>query len=521
MRVVVAVLTAALAAVVGLSASRSDAVALVSVRILALNDLHGAIGDAERPSAAYLASQLRAHGLGQPGTLLVGAGDLVGASPPVSALLLDEPTVRVLNAMGMVATAPGNHDFDRGVAEMFRLTNGGCGPTTGCFEGASYRAIAANVFDAATLQPVLPAYHLVVVSGQTVAFVGAVAPDLPSETAVGATRGLVITDPAVAVNDAVRDLQAQGVHAFVVLIHQGGVVDRATGALTGPIAATVDALDPDVDLVVSAHTHQGYVVRRAGKLVTQAYASGTAFVEADLLLDPASDEVAEATARIVASRGDVQPDPDVRAIVEDADARVRPLTQRLVGTAAAPVSRSTNTAGESALGDLVADAFRWRMGTQIGLTNAGGLRASLPAGDITWGQAFAALPLGNTVVSLTLPGDQLYSLFESQWTLEADGSERFHPLQVSGLRVTWDARQPRGKRIVTLTLEDGRAVDPRETYSLAVNDYLAGGPPPYSPLLEASARQAGPSDLDSLIEFIAQLPQPFRAGVEGRISRLG
>jgi 5'-nucleotidase len=501
---------------------------LVALRILAVNDLHGAIDTGRviggRPvgGAAYLAAHLQRHGAGQPNVLLVGAGDLVGGSPPISALLHEEPTMRALNAMGFQLNTPGNHDFDRGTDEFLRLNQGGCHTDAACFEGAAFPSISANIVVAATGQTLLPPYRMYDVDGVPVAFIGAVMAQVPDTTVAGAVDGLLFLDPATAINRYVPELQAQGVHAMVVLVHEGGFYDRATRELSGPITATVDALDPDVDVVVSAHTHQGYVVRRNGKLVTQAYSNGTAFADIDLRLDPATGEVVNSAAGLVTTYNDeVDPDPAVQAIVDDAAQQVAPVVNRVVGSAAAPVTRSANRAGESGLGDLVADAFREVAGAQIGMTNPGGLRDDLPAGQLTWGDLFQAQPFGNQVVALTVTGEQLDTLFNAQWSIEAGDTERYRPTQVSGLQVTWDSRRPLGDRIVSLTLPGGDPVDPAARYRVAVNSFMAGGGEGYDVLLAATDATVVGVDLDVLVAYVAQLPQPFMRRPEGRIVRQG
>jgi 5'-nucleotidase len=514
----------------GLAAPPSQATEseTIPLKLLAINDLHGGIDTGRtiggRPvgGAGYLAAHLQLRAAGKSNVLVVGAGDLVGGSPPVSALLREEPTVRALNAMNLALNTPGNHDFDRGLDEFLRLNPGGCTADGDCFEGARYTMVSANILVAATGQPLLPPYEVRDVGGVRVAFVGAVLPEVPDDVVAGAVDGLEFLDPATAINASVSELEAQGIHAIVVLIHQGGFYDRGTRILSGPIAATIDALDPDVDVVISAHTHQGYVVRRGGKMITQAYSSGTSFADIDLRLDPTTGDVASSAASLVTTYDDVvAPDPAVQAIVDDAERQVAPVVDRVVGVAAAPVTRSTNRAGESGLGDLVADAFRWAAGAQVGLTNSGGLRDALPAGEITWGALFQAEPFGNQVVAMTVTGEQLYTLFNAQWTVESGGRERYRPNQVSGIHVEWDSRRPLGDRIVSLTLASGEPVDLAGRYRIAVNSLMAGGGEGYGALLAGEDRTVVGVDLDALVAYVAQLPQPFAQRPEGRILRQG
>jgi 5'-nucleotidase len=525
-RVVAAVVGAVVLAGLVLSPAWGATRDPLSVKILALNDLHGGIdtgrtvGGRAVGGAGYLAAAMKQRAAGHQHVLVVGAGDMVGASPPVSALLRDEPTVQVMNALGFLVNAPGNHEFDRGVTELQRLTQGGCHPETGCFEGARFAEISANVIVRATGLPLLRPYLVQRIEGEPIAFIGATHSDVANLVIRGAVDGLEFSDPAPAVNRYVGELKAQGVHSFVVLIHEGGQVDSA-GVLSGPIARTVGLLDPEVDLVISAHSHQGYAVGLGGKLVTQAYSYGTAFADIDLTIDRGSGDVTAAQAEIVTVYDDlVGPDPTVQAIIDQAQAQVAPRIERIVGEAARDISAEPNRAGESALGNLIADAQRWKAGTPIACTNSGGIRAGLRAGPVSWGALFAVQPFSNDLVVLTLSGEQLYGLLNQQWTVQADGAERFRPLPCAGLWVTWDGGRPLGDRIVALALDDGSPIDRAARYRLAVNSFLAGGGSGSGILTAATDPRVVAADLDAFVDYVAQLPQPFEAPVEGRISRL-
>jgi 5'-nucleotidase len=507
--------------------ARAGSTGLVPIKILAVNDLHGGldtgrqVGGRSVGGAAYLAAHMRARAADHPNVFVVGAGDMVGASPPVSALLQDEPTIRVMNALGFLLNTPGNHEFDEGVDEFFRLKDGGCHPTTGCFEGSRFQQISANIVVEATGEPLLPPFHVEYVQGVPIAFIGATHTDVPNITTAGAVQGLVFPDPATEINRYVQELTAQGIRAIVVLIHEGGSYDRATGRLTGPITPIVEALDPEVDVVVSAHTHQGYATHHAGKLVTQGFSYSTAFVDIDLQVDPNTRDVADARAEVVTTYNDVvEPDPEIQAIVDEAEALVAPRISRVVGMADGSVTRNQNRAGESALGNLIADAFRWKTGTQIALTNPGGIREDIRPGEVTWGQLFSVQPFANDLVNMTLTGEQLFALFNQQWSGQPDGGERYRPLQASGIRVAWDGRRPRGDRIVSLALEDGQPIDRAGQYSVTVNSFMAGGGDGYTVLEQGTDRQTDGVDLDAFVEYVQQLSQPFGATVEGRITRV-
>jgi 5'-nucleotidase len=499
----------------------------VTVQILAVNDLHGALEPRElrgRPvgGAAVLTAYLdqwtrQAHARGVD-TITVGAGDLIGGSPPISALLRDEPTIAAVNLMDLRLSAVGNHEFDRGLAELLRLQDGGCHPDTGCFAGARFRYLAANVVDAATGELLFPAYRVERLGGVPVGFIGAVLKETPTIVSAQAMVGIRVLDEIAAINDAVAELRAQGVRAIVVLIHQGGRGNVTGGPITGEIVPIVAALDDEVDVVVSGHTHQGYQGYIAGKLVTQAFANGTAFAAIDLVLDRETGDVQDKRAEIVNVFGDVppgdQPDPAVAAIVAEAAERVAPLVDRVVGVAATQVTDTHSAAGESALGNLIADAQRWSMEGQIGFMNPGGVRADLHPGPVRWGDLFTVQPFGNQLVGITLTGAQIERLLEQQW--EDQSFPRI--LHVSGLSYTWDRGAPTGERVALADIRVGdQPIDPAMPYRVVVNDFLADGANNFSVFLEATDRLVGPTDLEALVDYVAQLPQPFTATVEGRI----
>jgi 5'-nucleotidase len=278
-----------------------------------------------------------------------------------------------------------------------------------------------------------------------------------------------------------------------------------------------------VDVIVSAHTHQRYAVVFQGRPVTQGYADGAAFVDIDLQIDRRTRDVRSVSWEIVTTFHDeVAPDPEVQAILDEAAQAVAPIAARELGVAAVELSKSNGSdAGETSLGNLVADAQRWRMKTDFALTSLFSIRSDLAPGPVTWGDLFAVNAYRHDVVALTLTGDQLYRLFNQQWTREADGSERYRPLQVSGLRVTWAASRPIDDRIVTLIDDAGTPIVRNRAYTVAVNVYIAGGGDGCRELLAGIPGWRGPTEVDALTAYVEQLEQPFTAAIEGRIRRLG
>jgi 5'-nucleotidase len=547
----------------------------VAVKILGINDFHGQLSAgklvSKRPvgSAGVLAAYLKGSSAAAPAnTLLVHAGDHVGASPASSALLQDEPAVSFLNLLANrhcrhlevedrggiggreedddrfegwmdprcnLAGSVGNHEFDEGIAELQRLLGGGNhakGPfLESPWRGARYPTLAANVVDAKTGRPVLPPYVVKRVDGVPLAFIGVVLKETPTIVTPTGVAGLRFLDEADAVNSYVPELRRRGVRAIVVLIHQGGSQKSYTGAtdpagtVSGAIVDIVKRLDDEVDLVVSGHTHSflnAILKNQNGKamLVTQAFSAGTAYADIDLEIDRETRDVVKKTASIVTTWADagpgLTPDPAAAALTLAAETKVAPLVNQLIGTATTALPAAGGPSGESLLGDLIADAQRAAVpGADFAFMNPGGIRADLAAGPVTWGNLFAIQPFGNSLVALTLTGDQVRQLLEQQW----QGQPFPRILQISGLSYTWDGAKPVGSRVVEIR-KGGALLDPAASYRVVVNNFMAAGGDNFTVLVGGLNPAGGAQDIDALIAWVKSLPQPFGPPDGGRISRL-
>ncbi|MBN1612731.1 MAG: bifunctional metallophosphatase/5'-nucleotidase [Polyangiaceae bacterium] len=522
--------------------------------MLAINDLHGQLPPAQpmdgRPvgGAAVLAAYLRAEVARAPrSTLIASAGDLVGASPPSSGLLHDEPAIMLLNELGgpgctyadrldpgcpLVATV-GNHEFDDGAAELLRLIDGGdhrAGPgLEDPYRGARFPVVCANVLERDTDRPLFPPYVIKRVRGMAMGFIGAVLHETPRIVTPSGIRGLEFSDEVEAINRQARQLSAQGVAAIGVLLHQGGSQEPYAGrtrpdvTVQGPIAALVRQLDDSVDFVASGHYHgftNAWLPSSQGRrvLVTQAYSAGRAFARISLALDPRSQDVTEASAEIIPTFADVPPgdtpDRAAKLLVARAEEQVESLTERVAGRAARPLTREASAAGESALGSLIADAQRAALHSDVALTNPWGIRADIDAGVVTWGELFCAQPFGNDLVMLRLTGHELIELLNAQW----GSDERF--LQTSGLEYTWDPDAPTQQNRIVEARVGGKPLNPKAIYTVTVNRYLAEGGGGYSLLAHAPRVATAPSDLEALFVYLKSRPEPFEATIQGRI-RIG
>ncbi|MBL8266014.1 bifunctional metallophosphatase/5'-nucleotidase [Steroidobacter sp.] len=540
---------------------------VVKIKLLGINDFHGqlsprAVGTRPAGGAAVLAAYLKTAGAAaEDGAFIVHAGDHVGASPPNSALLQDEPAIGVLNELANKHCLParlfrklpydiqaytqprcnivgtlGNHEFDEGIGEALRLVYGGNhedGPFIDKrWQGAQFPYIGANVIDQTTGRSVLPPHTVKIVDGVRIGFIGAVLKETPTIVTPTGVAGLQFIDEASAINASVKVLKSQGVKTIIVTIHQGTGQSSYTGPTdpevlppTGPIADIVKRLDSEVDVVVSGHAHgftNALVPNQQGKqiLVTQAFSASTAYGDIDLSISRKSADVVEKSAAIVTTWGDegpgLVPDVTVAELVAQADERVGPLVNRIVGTVTTALTRTESSAGESSLGNLIADAQRVTTNADFAFMNPGGIRADLAAGEVSWGELFTIQPFGNDLVSMDLSGAQIKTLLEQQW----QGQAFPRILKTSGLTYTWDNTRPVGDRVTQILAADSTPLDPAATYRVTVNSFIAAGGDNFLVLPQGTNRVIGPVDLGALVDYVESLPQPFSAQVEGRILRL-
>jgi len=525
----------------------------VDVRLLAINDFHGNLrpapggividdpadkakkitvpaGGAEH--MATLVKQLRA---GRKNTAFVAAGDLIGASPFLSALFHDEPTIESLSMMGLEIASVGNHEFDEGRDELLRMQNGGCHPTDGCkgphpFAGATFHYLAASTIDTASGKPLLPPYEIKHFEGIPVAFIGLTLKSTPNLVAPPGIAGLAFRDEAETVNALVPELRAQGVEAVVVLIHEGGFPSgdyNECPGISGPIVDIVRKFDKAVDVVISGHTHRAYTCRIDGRLVTSGDKYGTLVTAIDLKLDRATGDITRAEANNVIVHTSLPADPSQTALLAAYDKVAAPIAARPAGSITDTLSRMPNMqTGESALGDVIADAHlaatsaEDRGSAVIAFTNPGGIRSDIakqPDGTVSYGEVFAAQPFRNQLVTLALTGAQIKAMLEQQWR----DPKRPRILQVSkGFGYTWDNAGSEGSRILADSVKlNGRPIDPAATYRITVNNFLAVGGDGFTVLKDGHDPLIGIYDVDALSAYLRS-NSPVAPGPIDRISRV-
>jgi 5'-nucleotidase len=542
------------AVLLGLSCPASQASAeTVDLRILAINDFHGNLrpppggiriadpndkskqitvpaGGAEH--MATLVKQLRAE---PKNTVFVAAGDLIGASPLLSALFHDEPTIESLSMMGLEVAAVGNHEFDAGKDELLRMQNGGCHQIDKCqgphpFLGAKFHYLAASTIETTTGKTIFPPYEIKEFDGIPVAFIGLTlkgTSDIVSPTGIA---GLEFKDEAETVNALVPELKARGVEAIVVLIHEGGYPTgdyNECPGISGAIVDIVKNFDSAIDVVISGHTHQAYVCEIDGRLVTSGDKFGTLVTAIDVKLDSATHDVISAKANnVIVRSGAYAKDPEQTALLESYDKVAAPIANRRAGTVTDTLSRSPNEAGESALGDIIADAQLAATrddkdgGAMIALTNPGGIRTDIlkkDDGAVSYGDVFASQPFRNQLVTLTLTGAQIKALLEQQWS----DPKRTRILQVSkGFAYMWDATKPDGEHVIADSLSlNGERIDPARSYRVTVNSYLSQGGDGFTVLKEGPAQRVGAYDSETLYAYF-QRNSPVAPANANRIARV-
>lgn len=523
---------------------------LVQLQLLAFNDYHGHVMPNEAGTVdgvpagggEYLSTKLNELRAGNEHSLTVAAGDLIGGSTAFSGLFHDEPSVESLNAMGLDVSSVGNHEFDEGVTELLRMQNGGCHPVDGCYfpsepyAGADFQWLAANVVNEVTGETPLPPYWVTEVDGVKVGFIGMTLEATDTLVAAAGIQGWDFLDEAETANALVPILKAQGIEAIVVLLHEGGSQTPPPGdfnacvGISGPIVAINDALDPEIDAMITGHTHLPYncVLPDSDgqpRIVTSAYSFGRIVSELQLVLDRRTNDVRRdlSTAQNhLVDRTTLAPDPAITAVINKWKPLFDAAGNTPVGTITADILRGGNPPGsdrgvESAAGNLVADAQLWATsanGAQIAFMNPGGVRSDLmyaqSAGEgdgvVTFGEAFTFQPFGNTLVTFPMTGAQIVAVLEQQ--CQPLGSSRpFLHLGVSE-GFTYDlAKTISGGNCTSVSITNvklnGVPLDPSAVYNVTVNNFLADGGDNFTVFATITApRLDGGNDLQALINYL-------------------
>jgi 5'-nucleotidase len=532
----------------------------VDVQLLSFNDLHGNL---EPPAGSagtvnetqadgtvkaipaggveYLAGSLRTARKGHPYSVTAAAGDMVGASPLLSGLFHDEPTIEALNKIDLDVTSVGNHEFDEGATELARLQNGGCHPTEGCYEkgkkfqGADFPYLAANVTSEKTGKPILKPYTVWKKDGVKIGFIGVTLEGTPNIVTAEGVKGLKFHDEIETVNKYAKELDRQGVKSIVALIHEGGAPASSSynydcdspGAgdgVSGPIVDIAKGISPKVDALVTGHTHNAYVCTipdPAGnpRLVTSASSFGKLYTDTTLTYDRRSNDIVRtkvASANHLVSRDQAKA-KDMTDLIARWNTLAAPISNTPQGFISADINGRGTTTPELPLGDVIADAQLAGMapadkgGAQVAFMNPGGIRSDLvfaaagSEGDgvVTYGEAFTVQPFTNMMNAVDLTGAQLVTALRQQVSGANEASTKI--LQVSdNLHYTLDLTKTGADRVVTDSIRlNGEPIDPAKTYRVAMNEFLAGGGDGFAALGRGTNKLVGSSDLDMFNAYLA------------------
>ena len=526
----------------------------VSVRLLAFNDLHGSLlpPEGERSQimqadgsytpaggAAYLAayvSQLRNQASN---SLLYSVGDNWGSSALESSMFNDEPTVELLNRMQINASAIGNHELDDGLAEFRRMESGGCSAENACtfsptFGGANFPLMAANMTYTDGTPATLP-FTVDIVDGVPLGVIAIAASNTAQIVAPDGVSTLKFGDEVEAIDRTADVLDFFGVKAITVLLHRGDEPDIAGGpndcnVTSGPARDIALRASPKVDVIFTADSHQQYNCEYpdpAGnpRVVMQGASHGRIVSVADVVIDRTTRDVlrdqTSSFNQIVTH--DISPDPDTAALADQAWNAAAEVAQRPVGTITADLTRDQTSSGESAIGNLIADAqlaAGTARGAQIALTNPGGIREDLDTGTVTYRQAHAVQPFGNSLEVLSITGAALKDALEQQFQF----SPEYLPFErilapSAGFTYTLDRKAPAGSRVSEMRL-NGENINPDTVYRVAVNKFLAEGGDGFTALRSAIETTGAGNDLDALVALFTS-GSPVAPPATDRIRTVG
>lgn len=508
----------------------------VEIQLLNVSDWHAqldpitVVGQGEIGGAPALAAYWQAERAANPNTLTLTAGDAYGAAPPLSSFFDEQPAVLAMNAMGFDVDTFGNHNFDRGVAHLQQM-----------IDLADFQYVSANLKNVEQNLTGVKPYQIFELGGVKVAVIGITNPEAPTLIKPGSLGTIEITDPVQAAQKARSDAKREGANVFVVITHMGVTgTDPLTGQPVGPLIDFASALG-GFDVIVGDHTDIQYRGVINDALVFENRSKGLTYARTKLSVDPKTGTVLSKNVEFVTPfTAAVTPDPAVVSLLAPYRAQLAQVLDSKIAEATGVFPRGGNVErlGEVAIGNLVADALRVTYGTQLALTNGGGLRASLPSSyapadktlrrtspgyaagppyDIVAGDILAVLPFGNVAVTRTVTGAQLHAILEHSVAVIPSANGRF--AQISGFKFSYDSTKPAGSRLVSVTLSDGTPILADATvYTLATNDFTNAGGDGYTMLVDG---QGVTRDVmaNTVLEYVKSVGT-ITPTIEGRITKL-
>ncbi|MER8035774.1 bifunctional metallophosphatase/5'-nucleotidase [Streptomyces hydrogenans] len=547
---------------------------MVDVQLLSFNDLHGNLeppsGSSARLTrvkedgttetinnvggAEYLATHLEQARAGHRYSITAAAGDMIGASPLLSGLFHDEPTIEALNEMKLDVSSVGNHEFDEGARELSRIQNGGCHPVEGCFEegktfeGANFPYLAANVTNEKSGKPLLDPYFIWEKDGVRIGFIGVTLEGTANIVSAEGIKGLKFGDEVETINKYAKVLERKGVKSIVALLHEGGMpasgaynydcdTPGAGAGISGPIVDIAKNVTPQVDALITGHTHQAYacsIPDPSGKprTVTSAASFGRLYTDTTLTYDRRTKDIvrtAVASANHVVTRDEAH--GTITDLIKRWNVLAAPIANRPVGHIGENIENPLDAGVyEKPLGNLIADAQLAGMapadkgGAQLALMNPGGVRAPLTKRDdgvVTYRDAYTVQPFTNMMTVVDLTGAQLVTALQQQ----VSGANLAAPkiLQVSrNVSYTLDMTKAGADRIVVDSVRlNGEPIDPSKSYRVAMNEFLTGGGDGFPVLATGANKLVGGSDLDVFIAYLtanSSAAEPLRAPATNRIT---
>lgn len=501
----------------------------IKVQLLGVNDFHGqldssssydkdkdGVKESRIGGVEYLAAYLKAAEKTNPNTLLISAGDMIGASRLVSAAFQDEPTVEAFEAMGFDIGVPGNHEFDEGIAELQRMVNGGehpGGKGLKGYDGMNFPMISANVYDKSTGKLLFAPYTIKEIGGAKIGFIGVTTQETPSIIVAAGNENLEVRDEAEAINTYAKELKDQGIKAIVVIAHNP-TTQTANDSLYDA-GALAEKVDDEVDVIFAAHNHVYADKVVDNKLIVQAYSYGTAFSDVDLEIDAEGQIVNKEADVTTVVQGDLPADPEMAAILKKYLDLVKPIAEKVVGESTGEMKGSYPTrglVGDQAVGNLIADGMKAEMDADFALMNGGGVRNSIDKGPITVGDLFAVQPFANTLNKVSLTGAELRQVLNTQIT------SRGLDFYIAGFKYTWDGDT---NKVVDIMLPDGTKIDESKEYSVVVNNYMFGAKDYKIGELADYKFVQGPEDLEATVNYVKSFDgKPVEYKAEGRISEV-
>ena len=510
----------------------------VHLQILAVSDWHGQLDPLSIQNvgnvggAGTISTYWQRDRIGKPNTLTLTAGDAFGASPPLASFFDEEPAVKAMNLMGFTADTFGNHNFDKGVVHLQRM-----------IDLAEFDYVSANLRNVESNLSGVDPWRLYHVDGVKVAVIGITNPEATELVFPGSFGTIELLDAATVANKRAEIARKAGASVVIVLIHAGMTGRDAAGVATGPLRDFAEQVE-NVDLIMGDHTDFEFQGQIGDAYVVENKSKGATYSKTELVVDRATKSVTSITNQFVVPIANAAnpSDPAIEAMLAPYRADLSSKLDGKIGEATALFPRGGSPAVERtrevAIGNLSTDAMRISNGTQIAITNGGGIRAPLPSSyapadkslrrpatgyalgppfDLVIGDGYTVFPFGNAVLTRMISGAQLLAALER--SVSAIPAAQGFFLQISGFKFTYDSSKPAGTRVVSATLDGGAAILPGATYTVAMPDFVNAGGDGYTMFVDGQPYATRNLLAEAFNDYI-EANSPVTPVVEGRITNI-